>query len=130
VAYKRSHHSLKTKEDVVTFLRDNSLIEQNGCWTWTRSTKQGYGQFVWNGKIHRLHRLSWELYNGEIPKGVYVLHKCDNPGCWNPSHLYLGTAADNGFDTGRKHGRRRWNAEKGTWDLVTTLTETPHDTEV
>lgn len=52
------------------------------------------------------HRASWVIHNGDIPDGLFVLHHCDNPKCVNPSHLYLGTAADNSNDR-VKRGRSR-----------------------
>ncbi len=79
----------------------------NGCWLWmaSRRSPKGYGQVVRYGKPQSAHRVSWELANGPIPKGLCVLHKCDNPPCVNPSHLFLGTPKDNADDSIRK-GRR------------------------
>lgn len=77
----------------------------NGCWEWTAyRNKQGYGQFSFTSKGVPIgaHRLSYQLYNGDIPKGLFVLHTCDNPPCCRPDHLWLGTAKDNIGDAIRK----------------------------
>lgn len=72
------------------------------------TNQNGYGMIYEGGKGSRpilMHRLSWEHHVGPIPKGLLVLHRCDNPPCFNPNHLFLGTQADNMADMDAK-GRR------------------------
>jgi hypothetical protein len=68
-----------------------------GCWEWKgcRPKNPGYGQFRHGSKLERAHRASWMIHFGDIPKGIFVLHKCDNHECSNPEHLFLGTNLDN-----------------------------------
>ena len=88
------------------------------CWVWGASVgKTGYGQFKLGRKVHRAHRVAWMLEYGTIPEGMYVLHRCDNPSCVNPRHLFLGNQQDNMDDmcskgrqsicTGEQHPRAR-----------------------
>ncbi len=78
-----------------------------GCWIWNGSRNwDGYGMLSFMGKAMGSHRASWIIHNGEIPSGKSVLHRCDNPPCVNPSHLFLGTQGDNVRDCARK-GRIR-----------------------
>lgn len=72
------------------------------CWLWVGALNpRGYGWF----KQLNSHRCAWMIYREEIPKGMFVLHKCDNTSCVNPDHLFLGTQNDNMKDMDEK-GRR------------------------
>ncbi len=82
-----------------------------GCWLWTGSIDTGgYGTIQIRQRICLTHRLSWLLHKGDVPEGLYVLHRCDVRNCVNPEHLWLGTYADNNRDA-REKGR--WKPEFG-----------------
>jgi hypothetical protein len=77
---------------------------EDDCWEWIACKyPSGYGCF--SGSEHYAHRVSYCLYIGSIPKGVCVLHHCDNPSCVNPNHLFLGLQADNVRDMLQKNRR-------------------------
>ena len=81
--------------------RLNKYVDKtNTCWNWTRDVyNYGYGKLsIGRGKQTRAHRYVYIKQFGEIPEGMNVLHKCDNPRCVNPSHLFLGTQKDNVID--------------------------------
>jgi hypothetical protein len=84
--------------------------ESTECWIWLKGFNTlGYGRFWYGGSrvAHPAHRISWELANGDpVPAGKVICHRCDNPGCVNPSHLVAGTASENMRDMSSK-GRHR-----------------------
>lgn len=84
------------------FYENMRLKESTGCLEWTgHRYPQGYGRclaVIGEPETLRAHRRAWEMKHGEIPKGMDVLHKCDNPSCVNVDHLFLGTDIDNTRD--------------------------------
>jgi hypothetical protein len=101
-------------------LLDRVVFGMSDCWHFcgTRN-KGGYGRITYGGRMQVAHRLSYEAFVGPIPHGMSVLHKCDNPSCINPEHLWLGTYTDNRRDCVQKNrhnlprGDRHWNWKGG-----------------
>lgn len=91
------------------------------CWNWTGvrvgRNRDGYGQFWMNGKRIYANRVSWILHNGEIPKGLFVLHDCDNKSCVRPEHLHLGTTKQNMIEA----AERGFKAKKLNTDQVRAI---------
>jgi hypothetical protein len=104
------------------------FIDRSGgpdaCWPWTRScTHAGYGQVYAHGKNRYAHRLSWENAFGPLPGGAFLCHRCDNPPCCNPNHLFVCTQAENIGDAARKDrvswGEHRHSARLRAADIPT-----------
>lgn len=91
---------MKTTEE--RFWTKVEIIPFHECWEWIACKRFGYGRFHTNGKSMSAHRISWQIHSGEIPKGLKVLHRCDNTSCVRPDHLFLGTQKDNVDDMCKK----------------------------
>lgn len=114
-----------TPEVIERFWSQVDRRSDDECWEWrgklTRGGR-GYGYLHFAGVRHIASRLAYELENGVIPKGLHVLHKCDNPPCCNPKHLFVGTQADNvrdmvekkrnGVVCGEDNGQHKLTAEQ------------------
>lgn len=86
-----------------------------GCWVWRGGkNRKGQGVVRYNGRNWVTSRLAWYLKHGQIPKGIFVCHKCDNPSCINPDHLFLGTPGDNIRDMIEK-GRNKTRPKLRIW---------------
>lgn len=72
------------------------------CVEWAGCTSEGYGQIWFQGKMVGTHRVAWEVVHGDIPKGLWVLHHCDNPPCLRTEHLFVGDQFDNMQDRSEK----------------------------
>ena len=96
--YLPSHGGIRNTPETA-FWKNVTAGAIDECWLWQGTRyASGYGQAQILKKRLGAHRLSWQLHYGEIPKGLWVLHKCDTPLCVNPAHLFLGTAKDNTQD--------------------------------
>lgn len=89
----------------------SKVRKSDGCWEWLAAKNgNGRGAVSFRGKMDLAYHVAWILTHGEIPDDLYVLHRCDNPGCVNPDHLFLGTQADNIADKVAK-GRQARGAD-------------------
>lgn len=108
------------------FLKWTNVLGPNECWEWKGSRHQSRWHGQWRngiGEIELAHRAAWRMMRGPIPTDMFVLHKCDNPICVNPSHLFLGSQSDNAKDMwakrranpkssiGEKHGNSKLTAD-------------------
>lgn len=99
------------------FWRHVAVRGAQECWEWMGAKSRGYG-VLGAGKrgegLVKAHRVSWELHNGPVPDAMFVCHRCDNPPCVNPGHLFLGTPADNAQDMATKGRHGRWTRPLST----------------
>lgn len=114
----------KTKSLESRFFEKVSKSPTTGCWEWTGGKCYGYGIIHVNdgykrNRSKRAHRVSYEIHVGPIAGDMDVCHKCDNPSCVNPDHLFLGTTKDNADDRDRK--KRHWvpNGESSPHSKIT-----------
>ena len=97
--------------------------EPGGCWIWTGALNAaGYGRVYWEKTRHNIaHRVAYQIALGAIPKGMFVLHRCDNPRCVNPDHLFLGTHQDNMKDMRAKGRSSNAGSKRGEANFASKL---------
>ncbi len=103
------------EKTIARFEEKISHEPNTGCWLWIGAANHaGYGKLKVEPRQQprAAHRVSWEIYVGEIPDGACVLHKCDTPACVNPRHLFVGSLRDNSRDMMAK-GRQRFGLKAG-----------------
>lgn len=107
-------------------LTDDVSRTDTGCWEWLGTCgSDGYGRITVNGRQSRAHIESYRLFCGPIPDGLWVLHRCDNPPCINPEHLFVGSVQDNVDDM---FAKGRANKAAGESHGSSKLTRTQVDT--
>lgn len=115
---QKQYHGLTLKERFERY-----VIKRDGCWEWSGSTDaRGYCRLNVNGTPQLAHRISFRLHFGDFPDEMTICHKCDNPTCTNPEHLFLGTQATNVADMHQK-GRARKRGKKGDDHHAAKLTD-------
>ena len=115
-------HTTPIKSNSRRFFALFDKTNEEQCWNWKGGFMQSglaYGRLYFEGKPQLAHRISWQIHKGAIPENMCVLHKCDNPKCVNPSHLYLGDHKDNAQD---RESRNRRKILKGEEVLNSKLT--------
>lgn len=100
ISPKEYEYNEKTKKRLLSHCK----ITETGCWQWTGSFfSNGYGQTTYRrNRSCKAPRVSYSIWKDPIPKGLFVLHTCDNPACINPTHLFLGTHEENMLDMKNK----------------------------
>lgn len=123
---RRGQEILDPEQRIMSFVEKD---KDTGCWNWNGSKKGfGYGYLLVGSRVDNsrktwtAHRYSYHVFKGIIPKGKWVLHRCDNPACVNPEHLYLGVRADNVNDR-ETRGRNKVPCLSGEMHPNAILTE-------
>lgn len=127
VECRKGYFRLHTKDETlcVSALQQPGTTERfwkfvdktDTCWLWTGTTTGGYGRFnIGSYRTHKAHRVSYVLAYGEFDQSLLVCHKCDNPQCVRPDHLFLGTHADNMSDMAVKGRHVSYN--RGRPELI------------
>ena len=116
------------EKDIQRFWSKVDIKSNDECWHWKGIGLKGgnkskkafpYGKLIINGRYEGAHRISWIIHHGNIPDNLYILHKCDNPSCVNPNHLFPGTAKDNVHDRNNKHRVKYKKGEQCSWAKLT-----------
>lgn len=112
------------EQNVIVLERFWLKVEKtDACWNWIGAkNRKGYGEIRVNSKKFMAHRFIWMQEHGEIPSGMFVCHRCDNPQCVRLDHLFLGTPQENTDDMLLK-GRNRCVPKKGSEVYNARLTE-------
>jgi hypothetical protein len=91
------------EKDLARFWAKIQVAGDDECWLWTGAKhRKGYGRFKVRGKLLLPHRIAYSLSNQDELIDLFICHRCDNPPCCNPNHLFLGTRSDNMKDCHRK----------------------------
>ena len=119
---EESYREAKHEREVERFWSKVVKRDEGACWGWAGSKSEaGYGMFIFDRKRRPAHRIAWELYHGSlIPDELLACHRCDQPACVNPHHIYPGTHKDNANDATE---RGRWNHKKGEENAASKLTD-------
>lgn len=118
--------SIERYKNIKEKILDNITIDPiTNCWNWKRChIPGGYGQVRWNGQRHLVHRLAYEAWKEKIPlsgQRLCICHKCDNPKCCNPDHLWVGTDADNVKDCINKNRNQSYQEITGENNMHSKL---------
>ena len=120
-----------------SYIMERSEVADSGCWLWKKHiVPSGYGAAWDDGKRVRAHRLSYEVFIGPIPDGAIIMHKCDVRHCVNPSHLRVGTQAQNIKDRDQKGrgvfpaGERHGNSKLKKGDVIAIRDSKESQTDV